>query len=259
MNSQQHYISNELTHFVGRGDKTRDKQYERLVRILNEHRLIHDLSDGITGVDAFGACGPGVTMKVCPNAKLSNNEMFYPEVVCFCDIPVEDLDIHIQKYSPFGISFEKRFIVLHGGAPVYYIPKEAALKVKMLARYGKNKAQLFDRILPELDAYFNIDDKTIQSLLSTDSPSIDENKVRLWSFIIIHFLSYIKFFEHDLPDDHKENYYFEREWRIVGRLEFTVSDIKRILMPKSYARQFRKDFPGYYGQLTFTDPANEKK
>jgi hypothetical protein len=259
MSSQQHYISNELTHFVGRGAKTPDKQYATLIKILNEGQLIHPLSDGITCVDASVGCVPSVTMKVCPNAKLSNNEMFNPESVCFCDIPVGDLNIHIPKYSPFGLSFEKLFIVQHGGAPVYYIPKEAPVKVKMLARYGKNKAQLFDRILPELDAYFNIDDKTIQSLLSTDSPSIDTKKLLLGSFLKLHILSYIKFFEHDLPDDHEENYYFEREWRIVGRLEFTVSDIKRILMPESYARQFRKDFPEYYGQLTFVDLPNEKK
>lgn len=258
MSSQQHYISNELTHFVGKEDKTPDEQYERLRKILNEGKLIHNLTGKIMGISASGGPTSGVLMKVRPNAKLSNNEMFNPEMVCFCDIPVGDLNLHIQKYSPFGLSFEKNFVVQHGGAPVYYIPKEAAVKIKILARVGNNKGELFDKILPKLDAYFNIDYKTIQSLSNTDSSSIN-TKLLLGSFLKLHILSYIKFFDHNLPDDHEENYYFEREWRIVGNLKFRMSDIKRILIPNNYAGQFRKDFPQYYGQLTFADLPKERK
>jgi len=252
----QRYISNKLTHFVGKQDKTPDEQYERLSKILNEGKLIHNLTDKIMGISASGGPTSGVLMKVRPNAKLSNNEMFNPEMVCFCDIPVGDLNIHIKKYnSPFGLSFEKTFIVQRGGSPVFYIPKELAIKETIFAHHGSNKGELFDKIVPKLCAYFNIDYKTIQSPSNTDSSSISE-KLLLLGFFNLHILSYIKFFDHNLPDVHEENYYFEREWRIVGKLKFRISDIKRILMPQSYARQFRKDFPHYYGQLTFVDLAN---
>ena len=255
MNSKQQYISNELTHFVGKKDKTPDEQYERLRKILNEGKLVHNLTGKIVGISASGGPTSGVLMKICPNTKLSNNEMFNPEMVCFCDIPVGDLNLHIQKYSPFGLSFEKNFVVQHGGAPVYYIPKEAAVKIKMLASVGSNKGKLFDKMLTKLDSYFNIDCRTTQSSSNTDFTSID-TKFLLGSFLKLHILSYIKFFDHSLSDEHQENYYFEREWRIVGNLKFRISVIKRILMPESYARQFRKDFPQYYGQLTFVDLPN---
>lgn len=258
MSSQQRYISNELTHFVGRKEKTPNKQYERLLKILNEGKLIHDLTDKIMGISASAEPTSGVLIRVRPNAKLSNNEMFNPEMVCFCDIPVEDLNIHIQKYSPFGLSFEKNFIVQHGGAPVYYIPKEAAVKIEILARVGHNKGELFNKIVPKLCAYFNIDYKTIQSPSNTDSSSIS-TKLLLGSFLDLHILSYLQFFDHNLPDDHEKNYYFEREWRIVGKLKFKISDVKRIFMPGRYSEQFRKDFPHYYGQLTFVDSPKRKK
>jgi len=244
MSSKQRYISSELTHFVGRTERTPEDQYKILSKIINEAKLSHQLSDNIKAGNASGVC-----MRVCPKAKLSSNEMFYPEVVCFCDIPIGDLNIHIQKYSPFGLSFEKKFIVQHGGSPVYYVPKEAAVKANMLARIGKSKGELFDKILPELEAYLGFDYKTIHSLPDSDSSNID-TKLKLNTFLKLHVLSYIKFFDHKLPDNHEENYYFEREWRIVGSLKFGISDIRRILVPKSYARQFREDFPCYNGELT---------
>lgn len=252
MSSEQRYISNELTHFVGRIERTPEEQYRILSKIINEGKLIHELSGIVKAGNTQGVC-----MKIAPNAKLSSNEMFNPEVVCFCDIPIGDVDIHIQKYSPFGLSFEKNFVIQRGGAPVYYIPKEAAVRVQTLARIGNCKGDLFDKILPELNACFDIDIDTIQSLSDTDSSNID-TRLKLGSFLKLHVLSYIKFFDHKLPDNHEENYYFEREWRIVGSLEFSVTDIGRIFIPESYARQFREEFPHYCGQLTFVDLPNGK-
>ncbi len=51
----------------------------------------------------------------------------------------------------------------------------------------------------------------------------------LGEFLMFQIFCYFKFFDHDLPDDHDENYYFEREWKIVGNLKFTLNDIKRII------------------------------
>jgi hypothetical protein len=57
-------------------------------------------------------------LTVTGNALLSRNEMYAPEVVCFCDIPLSDVRIHVRKYSRFGVAFPRSFILQAGGAPV---------------------------------------------------------------------------------------------------------------------------------------------
>ena len=47
--------------------------------------------------------------------------------LCFCDIPIAELSIHVKKYSCFGLSFSKQFIIGKGGKPVLYIPKQIAV------------------------------------------------------------------------------------------------------------------------------------
>ena len=68
-----------------------------------------------------------------------------------------------------------------------------------------------------------------------------------------HVLSYIKFFDNKLLENHADNYYFEREWRVLGNFCFRIEDVQRVIMPESFAKDFRRDFPGYCGQLSFVD------
>ena len=81
MLAQQRYISKELTHFIGKswGNKL-EKQYLLLIEILKSRTLIHDF---------------GGAMLIRRFASLCNNEMYDPGVICFCDIPVQDMRIHI--------------------------------------------------------------------------------------------------------------------------------------------------------------------
>ena len=110
MSAVQRYISDELTHFVGskkRKSKTRsreDGQYELLIKILNEGRLYNPKM--------------GVSLAVYTSAEISKNEMYSPQSVCLSDIPIEDLKIHTKKYSGFGVSFTKDFIIKQKGVPI---------------------------------------------------------------------------------------------------------------------------------------------
>jgi hypothetical protein len=65
--------------------------------------------------------------------------------------------------------------------------------------------------------------------------------------------SYFKFFDHRKAEDDPDNYYFEREWRIVGNLQFEIDDVKSVLIPSQYSREFREKFPQYIGQVVFTN------
>lgn len=73
------------------------------------------------------------------------------------------------------------------------------------------------------------------------------------TFVVLHLLGYIKEFNSSLSDDADENYYMEREWRVVGGVQFTLEDISRIIVPKDYAKRFRDEVPEYYGQVSFVD------
>ena len=61
-------------------------------------------------------------------------------------------------------------------------------------------------------------------------------------FLIKALFGYLKFFKHTLKDNDKENYYFEREWRGMGQVKFSIEDVERIFIPKKYAVRLRKDF-----------------
>jgi hypothetical protein len=41
--------------------------------------------------------------------------------VCFTECPWTSLVDHTKRYSPFGIGFNKKFIFVSGGGPVYYV------------------------------------------------------------------------------------------------------------------------------------------
>lgn len=224
MKSQQRYISNELTHFLGKDDNTDEVRYERLSRIIKGKRLTHSPEKPYSS---------SVSAEFNASARPSENEMVIADMVCFCDIPLQDLNIHIEKYGPFGLAFNKNFLVRQGAAPVFYIPKESLTRgIFEKPRIGvNNKAEYFDEVLPKL--YSKLHQGVMAGLPGT--PPKREDLI-YFTFITYQFCSYMKFFEQNLEEEDPSNFYFEREWRI----------------PESFSERFRKDFPNYYGQLTFT-------
>src|SRR3989338_3548237 len=103
----QRYISKEIIHFVGR-KKQKNEQYKIFKTILSERKL--------------GTGNPGFISTTMRNlGGLSSNEVYTSDMVCFCDIPIGDLGIHIKKYSSFGISFLKKYLIAKGTSPIWYI------------------------------------------------------------------------------------------------------------------------------------------
>jgi hypothetical protein len=196
--------------------------------------------------------------------------MYSPEVVCFCDIPVQDIHLHALKYSPFGLAFSKTFVVGKGGAPVFYLPKGALMRVskkldaeELMATIesGGNLdedvslGELFDRILPDLD---DLMEKLRKYMKEAHKPlpgtHPDRNRLHdLRQFLDFRVFSYVKFFDETLADDNPENFYMEREWRVVGNVQFAMGDIARVFIPRAYDERLRRDVPGFYGQVTFVD------
>src|SRR5580698_7898135 len=74
---------------------------------------------------------PKLGMTVHANAgEFSERKIHEVPAVCFCDIPIGDLYIHMEKYSGFGVAFEKRFLLGKGASPVFYIANDSLLDYK---------------------------------------------------------------------------------------------------------------------------------
>ncbi|HUL01276.1 MAG TPA: hypothetical protein VLX29_10555, partial [Nitrospirota bacterium] len=87
MTKSQRYISDELSHFVGKG-KLESEQYDILVnKILKTGWLTYPPHD-ITRPR-------GLSLDF--SSPISEDKALKYEVVCFCDIPDSDLAIHVSK------------------------------------------------------------------------------------------------------------------------------------------------------------------
>ena len=120
MEPTQRYISNELSHFVGRG-KPEDEQYDLLVnKILKPGWLTHGPHHD-----------PSVPRSVSVDFSkpLSADQAITYQMVCFCDIPEADLAMHVERYSRFGLSFAKEFLIEVGASPVFYVANESPVPV----------------------------------------------------------------------------------------------------------------------------------
>jgi Putative abortive phage resistance protein AbiGi, antitoxin len=109
----QRYVANDLTHFVGRGMKE-EEQYELMLKIIREGWLTHPPHD------------PNKQMELSygPEALLSADG-YAVRCVCFCDIPLADLNLHMAKYSRFGLAFSKRTMAKKGASPVFYVANDS--------------------------------------------------------------------------------------------------------------------------------------
>lgn len=125
MTTAQRYVSKELSHFAGAGKAEAD-QYDILLRILRSGELRHGgrVDSDIPNPGGISSHAPGI-VRFDPTRLVTRHESVVPEAVCFCDIPVEDLELHTSKYSRFGLSFVKEFLLPKGASPVFYVAANA--------------------------------------------------------------------------------------------------------------------------------------
>lgn len=239
-NLTQRYISEELTHFLGRKLASDDERFSLLKRILRTGRL---------------RPGPGrarmsVAYRGVSSESFSTNLAVIPEAICFCDIPLQDLGMHAGKYGRFGLAFPKVLLAHRGANPVFYIdktsrttPKEEETRQQFFDRALKDYAQLFERDLPIV----------LHKSGNKGSPSYDRySRFRQVQLLMgFEVLCFLKFFDSNLPDDHPDNYYMEREWRVLGGVDFTLDEVTRVLVPAVYSRRLRAEIPSFSGQVSF--------
>jgi hypothetical protein len=235
----QRYISPELTHFVGKG-LSEDQQYSLLVNdILKAGWLMHPPIDDRPPNEVLRSqqlVGGSWTPDV------DTTEAVYSQRICFCDIPVTDLGIHMKKYSRFGLSFLKRFLVDKGANPVLYVANNSPALPFGLPGFG-------DGPWPRRRVF----EGNIQLFQDFHRKMFEEFPVPLYFFLSMMVFSFIKFFDDSTFDEAEANVYMEREWRVLGDINFALADVHRVFLPERYAERFRADLPTYTGQLTFSD------
>lgn len=266
------YTSNLLCHFVGRSKANDDERFELLLTIIKGGKLIANLSN------------PGQPESTFQGGYQCEHvgEVFGRcDCVCFCDIPDLGLKIHTNKYSKFGMGFEKTFIAEQGAHPVMYVPQNYSIAERgdgsdtgkswtprNPEQYFPYLLQLATSLLPLMEiGYIGVDLSQRESMLKAmglgNHLNLFNEGVRkmffegkyhplLFSLIqgISNQMAYVKLYDATLPDDHPDNYYMEREWRSLGNINFTIDDIKTLYLPnKEYISKFIKEFPNYKGDI----------
>lgn len=253
MKAIQNYVSTELTHFVGRslkkdGDteaETREKQYALLLKVLRDGWLM---------------CKPGggrsTGMIIDPYTKLSSNRMIRPNMVCFCDIPLGDLAIHMNKYSPFGLAFMKSHLIEHGANPVFYIAINSKVNVlPVLSGIGKSRIEIRADYFDKQFAEFYDCMRAMKRFLYVSPNKTPETKALLnRAENLENFMSslfgYFKCFDSSRCENDEENFYMEREWRLTKALQFKLNDVRRLILPKSFVARLKADLPAFTGTIS---------
>jgi len=272
------YISSELTHFVGRSLGSDKDRYDLLCKIVREGVLMDPSHVGqrnsvfrVVGRPVAGETvtddliyisDPSVRHDI--EAKLSDNSLLQFEVVCFCDIPLDNLGIHCFKYGCFGLAFSKPFLVAQGASPVMYIPKPGSFamtlrEVRSLSGevlYEESKSGSRAQIVDEVYNFHNfgllyarykaLEDQFFGSKSTND---VDEVVRKLRTSLMYQtaleafIFGYLKSFDPTLPPEHVHNYYMEREWRVAGKVRFKPADIQRIYVSEEFIDRARAELP----------------
>jgi hypothetical protein len=224
--SLQRYVADELTHFIGRALRPNEEaQFELVLRILRSGQLL------IKGDPRYTKETQGAT-HFDPTKPLSEGGFFVPYTVCFCDIPLADLQIHMKKYGRFGIAFSKEFLLSKGTHPVFYVPRDRP-------SFGIHRASAMDRISEFMANH------------GTRGSTPGEEWYGVAQTIEDEILCYVQGFDAAVREDDPRNLYMEREWRSRHPVHFSLADVRRIILPEQYAEHLRREVPAFTGQVHF--------
>lgn len=259
----QRYVSKELTHFVGRSLANDDGRYALVKRILQAGELRNPReSAGASLIAAAGvASGLAGRYSIREDGKLSDDDLYFLSAVCFCDIPAKDFAIHMSKYGRVGLAFDKAFLINCGARPVWYLPKGTRPAPFASDPGGSSIAESFDRLVPQIIKRYGSGLARLalgplsgqQGQINPQSPTPEQaallKGVEELTFLLSEVFGFIKFFDAATAETDPTNYYMEREWRCLTNVSFSLSELKRVVLPASLAERFRADFAEYQGEV----------
>lgn len=238
----QSYVSGELHHFAGKAFKDDPaRQYEVLRAILSSEKILRQVEFRDNDV---------VTIKINPSQDLLSEKLVETGMVCFCDIPKEQLSIHVSKYGKFGLSFPRRFLVMRGARPVLYFPYGEGDQWSVHGRQMlKNMGEAF-KVHWDTRESSSGKTKKKSSRKYASVPKSEKEAIQVFVDAMMRdVLSYVKPFDIDLSFEDPNNFYMEREWRMNLPLNFLIDDVCRIFVAKGFVDRVRADFPSYGGPI----------
>lgn len=141
-----------------------------------------------------------------------------PRCLCFCDIPINTLSEHMNKYGDIGLGFKKEVLekLVNDLKPVRYYPV-------------RNKEDLLGN--------------------EENLWSVNTDEVLLGNYLKIptNYTGSINYINGKNTETF-EQIYEEREWRSFLRLEFKVEDLAYILLP-TRSLVTEKLYPNLYGLI----------
>ncbi|HVG28870.1 MAG TPA: abortive infection system antitoxin AbiGi family protein [Pyrinomonadaceae bacterium] len=230
------YTSDHLFHLVGRACPTdHEANYQTLLQVLDSECISHPPHTSDWGAHQY---------TINWDENIFTEKLIIPTVTCFCDIPLEHLQIHTKKYGLFGLSFPRDYLISYGARPVIYIPLQRNDHISIIGRSFLHDLEQVWRGFREhvVDANF---EGTRTRTLGIQPNSSESAIAAVDDLFTQHFLAFIKPFDSELPDDHPDNYYLEREWRKYGNLRFQPHQVRRVLVAKEYVDRFKNDRPAY--------------
>lgn len=213
------YISKILWHFTGY-EKSEIKAFKTLNKILKDKIL-------------------AISLKQEKVVMPSGDERIGHKCSCTCDIPLEDLAIHMIRYGEFGIGFKKENAITEGHFnPILYLHNDHFLKKKC--------------------------EDLIKEIETADKSYKLKNKIQ---YFLTLLGSYIKSSDlnGDLYNDKKidnaqlNNFYYEKEWRSLYEWNFKFENIKNIIVPETYIQTLKENFPDLSNRIILPPKKRNEK
>jgi hypothetical protein len=199
---------------------------------------------------------------------LCRDELIRSWPVCFCDIPEDSLKRHIGHYGQFGLAFEKAFLVEKGANPVFYVAKgslasrerppvppltlnevtddpRAAITRHLAALQAEEvlvkRCEFFDRLVADLKRV--LPPPWPAGTAADAHDPMRDVQIRVLFDLFRHVFAFTKLFDESLPEEHEDNFYMEREWRVAGFVHFELHDVQKIYVPPGYQDWIESKFP----------------
>ena len=229
----QVYASSILYHLVGgRNPNDDEANFDTLCLILKSMMIKPREVAGKSGI----------TIQIDLAREMQFGELIEQSVCCFCDIHLSQLSpIHTSKYGRFGVGVDRHWVAEWGGRPVIYLPTTRTIPLTWGTRF---KQEIMD-VWKGLHEHFGDTEtgiKTTEKIWGTPPATAQEAVENASTLLGRDVLAFLKAFDVDLPADHPDNYYMEREWRKYAGLPLELP-LREIVVPIVYAERMRAQFP----------------
>ncbi|MFA7695727.1 MAG: abortive infection system antitoxin AbiGi family protein [Methanoregula sp.] len=243
----QNYISDVLFHFVGKNLESEKEQYVLLKKIVHE--------GWISFPPHVCAVSPG-SVEIHSMRFNRLEDMINPDCVCFADIPIKEISLHTKKYSKFGLGFSRGFLLAKGANPIFYIGDNSTTFVQLKENTYScvNMKEYYQEYFSKTIFYFitqYLQNAQKNAIETKDNAEFQDTR-NIFLFLINVF-SHFQAWNDKLDETDPNNFYYEREWRALNNINFALSDIKEICLPKKFIELFKKDFPEYQGGINEID------